>query len=335
MISQKTSLSIAAVAALAALAFTGCASSGKPSTSISGDSAAITIGISQIAAHPSLDASRAGFKKAIIDAGYVEGKTVIFDEQNAQGDLANASTIAGKFASAQVDLVLAVATPMAQAAAQSITNIPILFTAVTDPVAADLVTSMDKPGGNISGTSDINPVEDQIRLIQEAIPALKTIGVVYSSGEVNSEVQVDLARTAAKKLGVELKEKTISTTADLGTAVESLGSVDAIFVPTDNNVVTGLSTVLKYGEDKSIPVFAAEGDSVENGAVATLGIDYEKLGYQTGEMAVKILKDKADPATLPVETASDISLIINPAAAKKQGLTFPESITSRAGTVID
>ncbi|MFF2389769.1 ABC transporter substrate-binding protein [Agromyces sp. NPDC058104] len=321
-----------ALLAAGALALTGCASDGA-SAGASDDS--ISIGISQIVQHPALDATREGFKQAFADAGYVEGEDITFDEQNAQGEQATATTIAAKFQTDGVDLVLAIATPTAQAAAQSIADIPVLFTAVTEPAEAGLVDSWEKPGGNVTGTSDLNPVEQQLELVTQVVPDAKTVGIVYSSGEVNSEVQVELAKEAAEKLGLEIKEATVTNSSEVAQATESLGAVDAIYIPTDNRVTEGLEAVVQIAEQKQIPLFGAEGGQVERGAIATYGIDYTELGYQTGKMAIEILENGADPAEMPVETLDELSLIVNPAAAERQGVTLPEDLVADADQTIE
>lgn len=286
---------------------------------------AVSIGITQIVAHPSLDASRDGFKAALEDAGY----DVTWDEQNAQGDQSTAASIAGTFASADLDLILAIATPTAQAALQAITDTPILFTAVTDPVSADLVESLEAPGGNATGTSDANPVKEQLELVKRLSPDATTVGIVYSSGEVNSQVQVEWAKEAAAELGLEIVEATVSTSAEVQQAAESL-DVDAFYVPTDNTVVSALESIIQVAEEKQVLTIAAEGDSVARGTVATYGISYYDLGYQTGEMAVRILKGEADPATMPVETQSDLQLYLNLDAAERMGVTIPEDLLAEA-----
>lgn len=311
------------------LAATGCGGD-----TAAGSSDMVRIGITQIVEHPSLDAAREGFKRAMTENGYTEGENITFDEQNAQNDQATATSIASKFASDGVDLVLAIATPTAQAAAQAITDIPILITAVTEPEEAGLVDSWDAPGGNVSGTSDLNPVEDQLGLIKELAPDAKTVGIVYSSGEVNSEVQVELAKETAKKLGLELKLATVSNSAEVQQAAESL-DVDALYVPTDNNVVNALESMIQIAESKQIPLVVGEGDSVEGGGLATYGIDYEELGYQTGLMAVKILKEGADPATMPIETLEEIQLIVNKSAAANMGVEIPAALLEKADKVIE
>lgn len=319
---------VVGVLAAAALALTGC-SSATPSASPSASGAkTYKVGITQIVAHPSLDAAREGFKQALTDAGL----TVTFDEKNAQGDQATATSIATTFNSAGLDLVLAIATPTAQASAQAITNTPILFTAVTDPVAAKLVDSMEAPGGNVTGTSDMNPVAEQIALVKKVKPDATRVGVIYSSGEVNSEVQVVAARAAAAEQGLTLVEKTITNTSEVQQAAASL-DVDAIYVPTDNNVVSGLESIISFAESKKIPLVAGEGDSVKKGALITYGIDYGKLGYQTGEMAVKVLTGAAQPASMPVETQSELTLVVNKGAAERMGVTLSEELLADAEVV--
>ncbi|WP_127129560.1 ABC transporter substrate-binding protein [Georgenia sp. SYP-B2076] len=330
--SKQSILGAALLASSLLLAACGTDTSGDSSPKAAGKEGAVEIGITQIVSHPSLDAAREGFKEALADGGYVEGEDVTYDEQNAQGDQATATSIASKFATDGKDLVLAIATPTAQAAAQAITDTPIVITAVTDPVEAGLVDSLEKPGGNITGTSDKNPVEEQLGLLKELRPDAKTVGIVYSSGEVNSQVQVDMAKEAAKSLGLEIEVATITTSGEVQQAAQSL-DVDAFYVPTDNAVVSALESLIQVAETKQVPVIAAEGDSVERGGVATYGIDYTELGRQTGEMAIKILKG-ADPATMPIETQKTLKLVVNPAAAERMGVTIPQAMLDRADTVV-
>lgn len=307
--------------ATSALVLTGCSG-----TDDGGSGDGYKIGINQLVQHPALDAATEGFKQAFADAG-VE---VEFTEQNANGEQATALTIAQQMASDDLDLALAVATPAAQAMAQNITSIPLLFTAVTDPVQAELVDSMEEPGGNVTGTSDAAPIEEQLALLQELVPDAETIGIVYASGEVNSQVQVDQTEAAAEPLGLEVVTQTVTTVQEIQQAVEALGDVDAIYVPTDNMVVSGIASLVQIAETKQIPVIAAESGTVEGGAVATLGIDYTELGRQTGEMALRILQDGADPATMPVETAVEFTYVVNEDAAERQGVVIPEAILAEA-----
>lgn len=325
----RTILGGVALAAAATLALSACSGGGTSAPGASGE--AYKIGISQLVQHPALDSAVTGFKQAFTDAGI----TVEWDEQNANGNQPTAVTIASSFsADADMDLVLAVATPAAQAAAQAITDKPVLFTAVTDPVAADLVKSLDAPGANVTGTNDMNPVADQIGLIKEIQPAAQTVGIIYSSGEVNSEVQVKAAKEAAAALGMQVSEATITAANEIPTALSTLGSVDAIYVPTDNTVVSGISAVVQYTEQHQIGLYSGDTGPVDEGAVATLGLDYTKLGYQTGQMAIKILTQGADPATTPVESQTTFDLVINPEAAARMGITIPQAVVDRAATVV-
>ena len=311
------------------------AETGESDEATSEGDESVTIGINQLVEHPSLDAAREGFMQAFADNGYTEGENVTFDVQNAQGDQSTATSIANKFASDGVDLVLAIATPAAQATAQAITDIPVLITAVTEPVEAGLVESWEAPGSNVTGTSDLNPVADQLSLIPEIAPDAKTVGIVYSSGEVNSEVQVELAQEAADELGLELELATVSNKSEVLQAAQSLaGNVDAFYVPTDNTIVDALESMIQVAEDSQIPLIVGEGDSVERGGLATWGINYEKLGYQTGEMAIKILEGE-NPAEMPVETLEDIELSINVSAAERMGVDIPQELLDQADNVIE
>ncbi|GAA2185709.1 ABC transporter substrate-binding protein [Leucobacter alluvii] len=328
---RRRALTIAGVTAAAALTLSACSS---PDSSGEGGSAeTFNIGISQFVQHPALDSATEGFKQAFIDAGYVDGETVNFDEQNANAEQATAVTIAQGFATSDNDLVLAVATPAAQAAAQAITDKPILFTAVTDAVSAELVDSNETPGGNVTGTSDLAPLDEQLKMLQEIVPDAKKVGIVYASGEVNSEVQVSAAEEAASDLDLEIVTKTVTTANDIAQATEALGAVDAIYVPTDNLVVSGIASLVQVAEEKQIPVIGAEAGTVEGGAVATLGIDYTDLGHQTGEMAIKILEDGADPAEMAVEVSKSFTYVVNPGAAERMGVEIPKDILDQAETV--
>lgn len=320
---------VRALAALVAtLALAGCSTAAPTASPTATGAKTYKIGITQIVAHPSLDAAREGFKKAVTDAGL----QATFDEKNAQGEPATATSIANTFNTGGYDLVLAIATPTAQASAQVITKTPILFTAVTDPVAAQLVRSNEAPGANVSGTTDMNPVEDQIRLVKQIKPEASTVGVIYSSGEVNSEVQVKIARTAAAAQGLTLVEKTVTNTGEVAQAAASL-DVDALYVPTDNNVVSGLAAVVQVAEQKKIPLIVGEGDSVKGGGLATIGIDYGQLGYQTGQMAVRILSQGANPATMPVEAQKVYTTYVNSRAAARMGVTLPADLVAKATDV--
>lgn len=319
-----------ALAAAGALALAGCSGGASEGDA---EATGFKIGINQLVQHEALDAAAEGFKAALKDAG-VE---VTYDEQNANGEQGTAVTIAQKFAQDNLDLVLAIATPAAQASAQAITDIPVLFTAVTDPVEAGIVADWDAPGANVTGVSDLNPVKEQLQLMLDIVPDAKTVGVVYSSGEVNSAVQVEIAKAEAKNLGFEIKESTISNPSELAQAVSSLGDVDAIWVPGDNGVTSAIGVVVQYAEANQIPLFAADAGQVEGGAIATYGLDYYQLGYQTGEMAVKILTEGADAATMAVQMPESETppLTINLGAAERMGVTIPQNLIDSADNIIE
>jgi putative ABC transport system substrate-binding protein len=294
----------------------------------------IKIGISQLVEHPALDSTREGFIEALKEAGYEDGKNIKIDFQNAQNDITNAQTIARKFVDEKVDMILAIATPAAQAAANVTKDIPILITAVTDPVSAGLAESLEKPGGNVTGTTDMNPVAEQIKLIKDLVPNAKKVGILYNAGEINSKVQVDIAKQAAAEYGLTIVEATVSNSNEVSQATQSLmGRVDAIYVPTDNTIVSSIGAVIKVANDHKIPVIGSERGQVEAGAIATKGIDYKELGKQTGRIAVEIIKGKK-PQDIPIEGAKVVTLIINQKAAETIGLTIPKDILDNADEVI-
>lgn len=293
------------------------------------------IGIVQIVEHPALDAAREGFIRGLKDEGFVEGENVIFDYKNAQGEMATAVTISEGFVSDRVDLILAIATPCAQAAATATSEIPILITAVTDPVAAGVVKSLEEPGTNVTGTTDMNPVKEQLELIKEINPAVQNVGVIYNSGEVNSVVQVELAKKVAPELGINIVEAVATNSGEVGTAAESLvGKVEAIYVPTDNTVVSALRSVVRVAEDHDILLVSGDVESVANGCVATLGITYDGLGYQTGLMAAEVLRG-ADPATMPILGSTEFTYAVNITAAQNMGVELPQSLLDRADEIFE
>lgn len=284
------------------------------------------IGLTQFAEHPSLDAATEGFKKALEDEGFKEGENVEYDFQNAQGDMNNTQTIANNFVGDKVDLIFANATPSAVSALNATKDIPILFTSVTDPIGAGLVESLDKPGDNITGTTDNHPdgTAKTIHFIVEEAGA-KNIGVISNAGEQNSEVQVEQVRSLAEEKGAAVVAASVSTSAEVKQAAESLvGRVDAIYVPTDNTVVSALESVISVANSEMIPLFVGELDSMERGAVAASGFSYHDLGYQTGKMAAEILKGNKKVSDIPVELPGNLKLVVNKKAAEAQGLKVKE-----------
>lgn len=296
--------------------------------------APLRVGVTQIVEHPALDAARQGFIDRLAELGYEEGTDVVYDIQSAQGDFGTALTIAQKFAADGVDLVLAIATPAAQAAAQVLRDTPILITAVTDPVAAELVDSIERPGTNVTGTSDLTPVRAQLELLKEIAPGATRVGVVYNAGEVNSVVQVQIAREAAADLGLTLVEATAANSSEVLQAAQSLqGRADAIYVPTDNTVVSALESVLLVAERAKLPLIAGEADSVAKGALASVSIDYYLLGRQTADIAHRVLQGE-NPADIAIEYQSELSIVLNLDAAQRMGVTIPDSVMAKAVRVI-
>ena len=335
-------LKVLALGAVGALALTACGGA-SPSATSSGDASpsataasssaagapeAIKVGVATIVAHPALDAAQQGFIDALAEAGYVEGENVEFDLQNAQGDQSTLTNIANTFASSDYDGFLAIATPTAQSLANVINDRPIVFAAVTDPVAAGLVSSWEAPDGNITGVSDLNPMKEQLELIKEALPEVASVGIVYSSGEVNSEVQVSEAEKAAADMGIEIKKATVTNSSEVQQAAESL-DVDAYLIPTDNTVVSAAESLIQVAEQKPVPVFASDESTMERGAAAGLSVNYTQQGKDAAAVFLQLLE--GTPASeIPVETQTQFDLFVNPAAAEKQGLTLPEGIVSRA-----
>ena len=292
------------------------------------------IGISQFVEHPALDNARNGFIEGLAEEGFSE-EDIEFIEQNAQADFATAQSIAQQFKNGDIDLVLAITTQNAQAAVNVIANIPVLFTAVTDPVEAGIVNSMENPGGNVTGTTDMNPVSRQIELIKEFLPEITDLGVLYNPGEVNSVVQVDLVKEVTAEMGIKLHEATVSNSSEVSLAASSLvGDVDAVYVPTDNIIVSALPSVLNITNQNNIPVFASENGQVRQGAIATLGIDYTLLGIQTGKMAARVLNG-ANPAEMPVESSDELKLYLNKKAAENLGLEIPAAVSNRADVIYE
>lgn len=299
----------------------------------SDDDDVLSIGINQLVTHEALDAARKGFLDALKDNGYVEGDNLLVDVQNAQGSQDTAFTIANKFVSDKKDLIFAIATPAAIASAQATRDhqhIPVVITAVTDPVDAGLVDSLDHPGGNVTGTTDMNPVKEQLALVKELTTGTR-VGIIFNSGEPNSVVQINIAKDAAVELGLQLELVSITNSSEVKAAAESLvGKIDAFYIPTDNAVVSALEAIIDVAESRKLPIVAGEAESVRSGALITYGLDYYKLGYQTGEMTVKMLKEGLKPQDMPVESQSDPKLYINLTAAKRMGIEIPQSLLDRA-----
>ncbi len=289
------------------------------------------VGIVQIVEHEALQNAAKGFVDGMAAKGFKEGQNVIYDRQNAQADLSNLQNIAHHFINKKVDLICAIATPAAQTVASATSDIPIVGTAITDYKAAKLIKDNVKPGTNVTGTTDMNLVEAQLDLTLQLVPTAKTIGTIYCSSEVNSQMQIGIFKNAAKAKGVEIIEATVSNVNDIQQAARSLvGKVDAIYVPTDNVLASAMPVLAMITEEAKLPVICGEGGMVRSGGIATLGLDYYKLGVQTGEMAADILSGKSKPADMPIQSQKDFTVILNEANAKKIGLTIPAELLQKA-----
>lgn len=291
-----------------------------------GAAADFHIGVIQLAEHPALDAAREGFIDGLVEAGFSKDNIEV---QNAQGEIPNCAPIATKFVNDKVDLILAVATPAAQAAAQATTSIPILATAVTDFVDAGLVESNDAPGGNVSGTSDMNPIEQQADLLKQLVPDAQTVGILYCSAEDNSVLQADLAEQAFTARGLTVSRYTCSDVNDIQpVTTKAVGEVDVLYVPTDNLFAENMPTAAQIAENAKIPVICGEGNMVTSGGTATYGIDYYNLGKMAAEQAVEILVNGKDVATVPVGFAAveDLEFAINEENCAAIGLEIPADL---------
>lgn len=284
------------------------------------------IGIIKMMDHVALNQSEEGFIAALKSKGFVDGENIKITYQNGQGDQNNLSTIADKFIGDKVDLIFAIATPSAQAAAGKTSTIPIIATAITDFEIVGLVESDAKPNTNVSGTSDMNPIKAQIDLMLQLSPNVKTVGLLYTSSESNSVLQVELTKAILDELGISYVERTVSSTNDVQQAAASIVSeCDAIYLPTDNVMASSMATINEIALTAKMPVICGEAGMVKSGGLATLGINYYNIGYQAGEMAVKVLNGE-DISKMPVEFSTDYDYIINKEFAEALELAIPEEL---------
>lgn len=306
---------------------------GEGSATAEADADALQIGIIQTTAHTALDRARDGFEDGLEEAGYTIGKDVVIDYQNAQGDQSNLNTITSQFASDKKDLVCAIATQAAVQMKSASSDIPIVGTAITDYESVGLVDSNDAPGGNVTGTSDMNPIEDQVALMQKMMPDLKSVGVMYCSAEENSRIQVELFKEQCESVGISVTEMTVSNVNEIQQAATSLigEDIEAIYVPTDNTLASAMTTLTGVTNESKIPVFTGEVGVLSGGGLATVSVDYYELGKQTGLMAAKILKGEAQPADMPIEMAANTTTEINQAEVDLLGITVPDDLTEFVG----
>jgi putative tryptophan/tyrosine transport system substrate-binding protein len=293
------------------------------------------IGVTTIVSHPALEADQKGFEQALADAGLGPDK-VEYDYQNAQGEMSNAQQIAQKFKNDKKDLVHAIATPTAQAAVKVITNIPIVYSSVTDPVDAGLVKTMDPDGGNVTGVSDAWDINGQLTLYTQMLPQAKRWGTIYNAGDANSVINVNRLKDAAGNLGLEIVEVTVSNSSEVFTAAQSLaGRVDAVYITSDNTAVSAMEAVAKFCNQADIPLFAGDVDSVARGCIAALGFDYFQVGYTAGKKAALILKGENKAGEIPSSLTENPSLYLNLKAARDQGVTLDRKYIDMAEKIID
>lgn len=306
----------AAVAAMVSAALTGCGEDKKAE-------APKTIGIVQLVEHDALDAANRG----ITDALKERGVTMEIDRQNAQADQSNLRNIAQRFVSHNYPLIFAIATPAAQTVANATSTTPIVATAVTDFAVAKLVKDNAKPGTNVTGSSDMNPIAAQTELLLKLVPNAKTVGTIYNSSEINSQLQIDILRKELEKHGVALAEATISSVNDIQQAAQSLvGKVDVMYVPTDNVVASSMPTLYRVTQAAKLAVVAGEAGMVKSGATATVAVDYYNLGKIAGNMGADILEGKAKPQDMPIRYQTEFNVVLNEPIVKKLGLTVPEDV---------
>ncbi len=297
----------------------------------------LKIGISQIVAHPALDACREGFVNGLEKAGYIPGVDVIYDFQDAQGEFNNAIAIIQKFKDDNVDMIVAISTPIVQAAAQVTSEIPIIIGAITDPVAANVVKSWESSGNNLTGMSDAAPNKAQLELIPRFLPNAKRVGTIYNAGEANSVVQIGETRGVCNELGFELVEATASNSAEVLMAAQSLvGRVDVFYIVTDNVAISAFSSIVKVSLEEKIPIIVADTTSVIEGALTSYGIDYYTLGQKSAEKALQVLQGKK-PAEVPIgklERPEELTFIINIDNANQLKLDIPKEVINDANSII-
>lgn len=292
------------------------------------------VAVTAIVEHPALDACRDGVRDELKAAGFEEGKNLKFTYESAQGNPGTAVQIAQKLVGENPTVIVPISTPSAQAVISATSDIPVVFTAVTDPLGAKLVANLEKPGGNVTGMSDLSPIAKHLDLIHQIVPGAKKIGVPFNPGEANAVTLVALLKEKAAPMGMEIVEAPAPKSSDVQAAAQSLvGKVDVIYVPTDNTIVSALEAVIGVGIDNKLPVFAGDTDSVKRGAVAAVGFDYYDVGRQTGKIVARILKGEK-PGDIAVQGVEITQLFVNPGAAQKMGITIPESLVAGAKEVV-
>jgi len=308
---------------------TGCGGGGndKAASGAAETKKIYNVGIVQLVEHPALDAANKGFVDALTKRGYKEGENIKYDRHNAQADQSNLQNIAQRFVSSKLDLIYAIATPAAQTMANATKDIPIVGSAITDYKSAKLVKDDAKPGTNVTGTTDMNPIKEQIELLKKLVPGTKSMGIIYNSSEVNSQIQADVAKKVAADLGMTTEIVTISTVNDIQQAANSLvGKVQAMYIPTDNVMASAMPTLTSITNEKKIPVICGEANMVKGGALATLAVDYYELGKQSGEMAADILEGKSKPADMAIQAQKTYETFINKKNVDQLAIEIPADL---------
>lgn len=323
MLCRRTFAAALAVSGCAALVWTAAGQELK------------TVAVTAIVEHPALDAARHGIRDELAAAGYEEGHNLDLLFESAGGNPTTAAQIARRFALEAPDVIVPISTPSAQAVASATREIPVVFTAVTDPLGARLVPNLERPGGNVTGISDLSPIGLHLDLIREIAPGARRLGVIYNPGEPNAVALVELIRQEAPARNLQIVEAVATRSGAVLPAAQSLvGNVDAIYVPTDNTVVAALEAVIEVGTDHRLPVFAGDINAVPRGAIAALGFNYYDLGRQTGKIVARVLQG-ADPGDIPVEGVQIIELYISPGAAAAMGVRIPPAMLERAKVVVE
>lgn len=333
MIGRRSLIAVAVALTGSAIVggLTGC---GKEDAAQQSGKTLIPIGIVQLVEHEALDAANRGIVDALAERGYKEGVNVTIDRQNAQADQSNLQNIAARFVSNDSKILFAIATPAAQTLAAATKTTPIVATAVTNFEVAKLVVSNEKPGGNVTGVSDINPVAEQFQLLMKFAPDAKAIGTIFNSSEINSTYQIELLKKAAAAAGVEVVEASVSSVNDIQQAVASLkGKVGGIYLPTDNIIASAVPVLMKSVFEAGIPTVAGEGGMVRAGVLASIAVDYYTLGKMTGAMGADILDGKKKPADMPIQSQKAEKVLVNLKTAETMGIKIPEDILKTAETV--
>lgn len=311
----------------------GCNSGQSPQSS-NPTTAQKYVAVTQIVEHPALDATRKGVQDELAAAGLKVGENLKWEWESAQGNPTTAAQIANKFVGENPDVIVAISTPSAQAAVATARSIPVIFTAITDPLAAKLVSNLEKPGGLVTGVMDFAPVTEHLALITEIAPETKRVGVVYNPGETNSVSLVNILKEETQKRGLTLVEAPANRSSDVATATRSLvGKADAVYIPTDNTIVSALESAIQVGIENKLPIYAGDTDSVKRGAIASLGFNYYDVGRETGKIVLQVLNGQK-PGDIPVKSIQEYELFINSKSANSMGVKIPETVTKRADQII-